>query len=108
AQTGSVPDDASLVIAAGPKADFFPNEIDALKKFLDKAGKLMLELDPPEKADSAPLTNLIALAHDWGMQVGTDVVIDLRSRVGDAAIPVAATYPPHAITQRFSLMTAFP
>jgi ABC-type uncharacterized transport system involved in gliding motility auxiliary subunit len=108
AQSGSVPDDASVVVAAGPKVDFFPNEIDSLKKYLDKSGKLLLELDPPEKADSAPVTNLIALAHDWGIQVGSDVVIDLRSRVGDAAIPVAANYPSHPITERFNLISAFP
>jgi ABC-type uncharacterized transport system involved in gliding motility auxiliary subunit len=108
AQTGSVPDDAAAVVVAGPKADFFPNEIDALKKYLEKSGKLLLELDPPEKADSPPLTGLVALAHDWGVDVGNDVVIDLRSRVGDAAIPVAASYPSHPITERFNLMSAFP
>ena len=52
AQTGAVPDDAAVVIVAGPKTDFFPPEIDALKKYLDKAGKLLLEIDPPDKADS--------------------------------------------------------
>jgi len=36
-------------------------EIDALKKYLAKGGKLLMELDPPDKADSPPLTNLIAL-----------------------------------------------
>ena len=61
-----MPDDAAVVVVAGPRTDFFPNEIDALKKYLDKAGKVLLELDPPDKPDSPPLTNLIALAHDWG------------------------------------------
>ena len=50
AQAGAVPDDASVVIVAGPKTDFFPPEIEALKTYLGKAGKLLLELDPPEKA----------------------------------------------------------
>src|SRR5262245_37174214 len=77
AQQGSVPDDASVVVVAGPKTDFFPPEIDALKKHLDKAGKLFLMLDPPDKADSPPITNLIALAHDWGMDVGNNVVVDV-------------------------------
>src|SRR5262249_54407637 len=55
AQQGSVPDDAAVVVVAGPKIDFFPPEVDALKKYLDKAGKLLLELDPPDKPDSQPL-----------------------------------------------------
>src|SRR2546427_11419282 len=38
AQQGAVPDGAAVVFVAGPKTDFFPDEIDALKKYLDKAG----------------------------------------------------------------------
>jgi ABC-type uncharacterized transport system involved in gliding motility auxiliary subunit len=112
AQAGAVPDDAAVVVVAGPKIDLFPNEIDSLKKYLDKAGKVMLEIDPPDKPDSPELTNLIALAHDWGIDLGRDVVVD-ASGMGrllgtDASVPVAATYPSHPITQRFNLLTAFP
>jgi ABC-type uncharacterized transport system involved in gliding motility auxiliary subunit len=112
AQQGTVPDDASVVIVAGPRTDFFPPEIDALKKYLDKSGKLLLELDPPDRPDSAPLTSLIALAHDWGVEVGNNIVVDASGMgrlIGtDASVPVAASYPSHPITQRFSLLTAFP
>ncbi len=112
AQAGSVPDDAAVVVVAGPKTDFFPGEITAIKNYLAKQGKLLLELDPPEKADSPPLTNLIALAHDWGMDVGNDIVVDVSGMgqlIGtDASVPVAASYPSHAITQRFRLLTAYP
>jgi ABC-type uncharacterized transport system involved in gliding motility auxiliary subunit len=112
AQQGSVPDDAAVVIVAGPRTDFFPPEIEALKKYLAKGGKLMLEIDPPDKPDSPPVTNLIALAHDWGMDVGNDVVVDVSGMgrlIGtDASVPVAANYPSHAITQRFNFLTAFP
>jgi ABC-type uncharacterized transport system involved in gliding motility auxiliary subunit len=112
AQQGAVPADASMVIIAGPKTDFFAPEVEALKKYLETSGKVMVEIDPPDKADSAPLANLIALAHDWGVQVGNDVVVDVSGMgrlIGtDASVPVAANYPPHPITQRFSLLTAFP
>jgi len=112
AQTGAVPDDAAVVVIAGPRTDFFPNEIDALKKYLAKSGKLLLEIDPPEKADSPPFTNLIALAHDWDMQVGNDVVVDASGMgrlIGtDESVPVAANYPQHPITQRFNYLTAYP
>ncbi len=112
AQQGAVPDEASVVIVAGPRTDFFAPEIEALKKYLEKSGKLLLELDPPDKADSPPLTNLIALAHDWGIQVGNNVVVDVSGMgrlIGtDASVPVAANYPSHPITQRFTFLTAFP
>src|SRR6266545_1652111 len=112
AQQGSIPDDAAVVVVAGPRTDFFPPEIDALKKYLGKGGKLLLEVDPPDKPDSPPMTNLIALAHDWGMDVGNDVVVDISGMgrlIGtDASVPVAASYPSHPITQRFSFLTAYP
>ena len=112
AQTGVVPSDASVVVIAGPQNDFLPNEIDALKKYLGNAGKVLLEIDPPAKADAPPLTNLIALAKEWGIDVGNNVVVDI-SGMGrlfgmSEAVPVAATYPPHPITERFSVLTAYP
>jgi len=112
AQSGAVPDDAAVVVVAGPKTDFFPGEITALKNYLGKQGKLLLELDPPDKADSPPLANLVALAHDWGVDVGNDVVVDVSGMgqlIGTSeSVPVAATYPSHAITQRFKFITAYP
>ena len=74
---GSVPADAAAVIVAGPRTDFLPGEIDVLKAYLAKGGHVCLLLDPPDKLDSPPLTNLIALAHDWGMEVGNNVVVDV-------------------------------
>jgi ABC-type uncharacterized transport system involved in gliding motility auxiliary subunit len=112
AQTAQVPDDAAAVVVAGPKTDFFPGEIDALKAYLTRGGHVLLLLDPPEKIDSPPLTNLIALAHEWGMDVGNDMVVDvsgLGQLIGtDETVPVAMNYPPHPIVQDFSLATAFP
>ena len=112
AQQGDVPADAAAVVVAGPKTDFLPGEIDALKAYLGKGGHLMLLLDPPEKLDSPPLTNLIALAHDWDMEVGNNVVVDI-SGVGrllgtDETVPVAVNYPSHPIVEGLDTLTAFP
>jgi ABC-type uncharacterized transport system involved in gliding motility auxiliary subunit len=114
AQTGSVPDDASVLVIAGPKTDFFPIEIDALKKYLDKQGKLVMLIDPPDRADAPQPANLIALAHDWGVDVGNNIVVDVSGMgrlIGtDASVPVAASYPSHAINKNgsFNFLTAFP
>jgi ABC-type uncharacterized transport system involved in gliding motility auxiliary subunit len=107
-----VPEDATVVVVAGPKNDFVPAEIDLLKTYLGKQGKLLLLLDPPAKADAPPVANLMALAHDWGIDVGNDMVVDVSGMgqlIGtDASVPVAASYPSHAITQRFKFLTAYP
>lgn len=112
AQTGAVPDGASAVVVAGPANDFFPQEIEALKQYLSRNGKVLLLLDPPAKADGSPLPNLVALAQEWGIEVGADVVVDV-SGMGQLfgaseAVPVAASYPAHPITDRFRVMTAYP
>ena len=112
AQQKSVPADGSVLVVAGPKTDFFPAEIDMLKPYLAKGGKILFLLDPPDRTDSPPLTNLIALIKDWGIDVGTNVVVDV-SGMGqllgtDVSVPVAAKYETHPITDRFNLLTAYP
>lgn len=112
AQTGEVPADATVVAVAGPSTDLLPTEADLLRDYLEDGGKLLLMIDPPDTEDDPPQPNLVALAGEWGMELGADVVVD-ASGVGqllgtDASVPVAATYPPHAITDGFNLLTAFP
>ena len=112
AQTQSVPADAAVLVVAGPKTDFLGPELDMVRTYLDKGGKLLLLLDPPDGADAAPLSGLIDLARAWGVDVGTNVVVDVSS-VGQMlgagpSMPVVATYPDHPITENFGLITAFP
>ena len=112
AQQQDVPADAAVLVIAGPKTDFLQPEIDMVTRYLDKGGKLVLLLDPPDGSDAAPLTGLIGLARAWGVDVGTNVVVDVSS-VGQLlgagpSMPVVATYPDHPITENFGLITAFP
>jgi ABC-type uncharacterized transport system involved in gliding motility auxiliary subunit len=105
-----IPADAAVVVIAGPKSDFLEPEIAKLKPYLDKGGKLMVLIDPPQKADAPPLTNLIALMKDWAVEVGNNAVLDPMSQLrgAQADVPVAAQYPYHPITSTFRLLTAFP
>lgn len=76
AQTGSIPADATVVVIAGPRTDYFAPEVDALRTYLDGGGKLFMLLDPPDSADAPPLASLIALAREWAVDVGANMVID--------------------------------
>ena len=112
AQTGEIPADATVLVVAGPSTDLLPTEANLLGDWLEGGGKLLLMLDPPDTEEDPAQPNLIALAGEWGIDLGTDVVVD-ASGVGqllgtDASVPVAASYPPHAITDNFNLLTAFP
>jgi ABC-type uncharacterized transport system involved in gliding motility auxiliary subunit len=113
AQSPTVPADASVIVVAGPKKDFLQPEIDALKGYLNHGGKVLFMIDPPDGAEAAPLTNLIALVKEWGFDIGDNIVID-TSGIGQLVgrgpgMPVAVSYPQHAITERFgNVMTGFP
>jgi ABC-type uncharacterized transport system involved in gliding motility auxiliary subunit len=112
AQSPTVPDGATAVVIAGPVTDYFPAEIDALKTYLGKGGKLLAMLDPAEKPGAGAMPNLTGFLKEWGVEVGDDIVVD-ASGVGQIfgagpTVPVAASYPAHPITDRFQLMTAYP
>ena len=105
-----MPDDATIVVIAGPTTDFFPPEIEALNAYVAKGGKVMVMLDPLLKGPAQPL--LTQFLADWGIRAGTDVVLDasgMGQMLGtDASVPVAAQYPPHPITEGFRVITAYP
>jgi ABC-type uncharacterized transport system involved in gliding motility auxiliary subunit len=112
AQVKEVPADATVLVVAGPKTDFFPPEIEILKAYLARGGKVFFLLDPPDRADAAQLTSIAALLKDWGIEIGTNVVVDV-SGMGqlfgtNESVPVAAKYQQHQITDRFNLITAYP
>jgi ABC-type uncharacterized transport system involved in gliding motility auxiliary subunit len=106
-----VPADATVIAIAGPTSDLLQPEIDRLKGYLAKGGKLLVLIDPPQKADAAPLANLMALVQEWSIEVGTNAVLDPLSQLrgAQADVPVAAPpYPYHAITSTFRTLTAYP
>ena len=107
-----VPADASVLIVAGPTADYLKPEVDAIRAYLRKGGKALFMLDPPVGESARTVTTLEALLKEWGISLGHDVVIDI-SGMGqllgtDASVPVVATYPQHPVTDNFDLLTAFP
>ena len=112
AQVKEVPADASLLIVAGPSTDFFPPEMAMFQRYLGRGGKVFFLLDPPVSADARDVTGLISFLRDnWAIEVGTNVVVDV-SGMGQLLgtgpeVPVAARYQPHAITDRFNLITAY-
>jgi ABC-type uncharacterized transport system involved in gliding motility auxiliary subunit len=112
AQDGKVPDDATMVVVAGPTIDFFPPEIEALKAFLAKGGKLLMMFDPPGKGATQHPTSLFALAKEWGIDVGNDLIVDVSGMgrlIGTGAeVPIGMPVP-HPITTDFGgLITAYP
>ena len=98
-QTGAVPDDASVVVVAGPAAEFFPAEVAALQTYLDGGGSLMLLIDPR----TSP--GLDSLLDPWGVTLDERIVLDTSGSgqlvgLGPAA-PLVTDYGDHPITRDF-------
>jgi ABC-type uncharacterized transport system involved in gliding motility auxiliary subunit len=103
-QTGAVPEGTDVVVIAGPKKPFLAEEVAAIHRYLDGGGDVILLADPDGDADLAPLVK------GWGVTLPKELIIDPSSRMfgGDYTVPLVAQYPPHAITQGFSLACFFP
>jgi ABC-type uncharacterized transport system involved in gliding motility auxiliary subunit len=104
--TTGIPEDCSVLIIAGPKNNFFPNEIDSLKNYLDKGGKAFFMIDPP------PSANFSELLDKWGIKIDEDIIVDY-SGIGrlfgmGPEVPLVSEYESHAITEKFDVMTFYP
>jgi ABC-type uncharacterized transport system involved in gliding motility auxiliary subunit len=110
AATNNIPENATVIVIAGPKTDLLEGEVKLLRDYLAKQGKLLVMLDPPENlAQPAPMPNLIGLLNEWGFTVPNSVIVDVSGLTQVATVPVAAPpYPNHVITDRFQLITMFP
>ena len=107
ARQSQVPDDAAVVIVAGPRRDLLESETEALRTFLGRGGHLFVMLEP----ETVP--GLVAFVKRDGIEVGNDVVIETnplgRLVGGDYLMPVVMTYERHAITKELgNVMTMFP
>lgn len=50
-----VPGDASLVLVVDPGGDFLPGEIDSMRRYLDRGGRMWMVLDPDRRSNVADL-----------------------------------------------------
>jgi ABC-type uncharacterized transport system involved in gliding motility auxiliary subunit len=82
-----------------------------LKRYLARGGKVLFLIDPPAKEGAGELPGITGLLKDWSIELGNNIVVDV-SGMGQLLgtgpeTPVAAKYQPHAITDRFNLITAY-
>ncbi len=105
-----IPDDASVIVIAGPLKPVSENEVKLLKDYLANGGSLIVMEDPSiltEFGDeSDPLADM--LSKDWGITFNNDIVIDLNSPQPTTA--AAAFYDStHPVTLNTNnLVTYFP
>jgi ABC-type uncharacterized transport system involved in gliding motility auxiliary subunit len=103
-----VPAECTAIVVAGPEKDLLPEAVDAIRSFVKGGGKALVMVEPEVK-DAYP--NLDALAKEWNVELGKDVVVDISGMgqlfgAGELT-PIAAEYPYHEITRNFRLMTLY-
>lgn len=109
AAENKIPDDAKVVVVAGPTSPLLDQEIALLKAYVDKGGSLIVMEDPTPftKFGTQPDPLADYLKTDWGISLENDVVIDLTSNQPLNAI--SSSYNSTAsITQHMTTVTIMP
>ncbi|MDH6059356.1 Gldg family protein [Chrysosporum bergii ANA360D] len=96
-EKSQVPEDAGVVIVAGPKQELFDKEVKALQNYLNNGGNVLFMIDP--NTDN----NLNSLLQEWGIKLDNRLVVDVSGRgVGlGPAVPIITEYGQHPITKEF-------
>ena len=103
-----IPEDASLIVIAGPLQPLSDDEVNLLKEFLANGGSLMVMEDPTALTEFGDASDPLAemLAQDWGITLNNDIVIDLNSTQPTTA--ASAYYDlAHPITVNMNNLAAF-
>lgn len=107
ARDPSVPEDAAVVLVAGPRNDLFPQELEALDRYVARGGKILFMLDPFQAA------GMTAYLGKYGIRLGDNLVVEVNPLgrlfgIGPE-VPVVTQYEPHPITRELTgVMTLFP
>ncbi len=107
--TNKIPDDARVIVIAGPTKPVSQGEVDQLNSYLTNGGSLIVMEEPLPTTDFGDAADPLAdyLAQNWGVTLGKDIVVDLSSQ--QAFVSYAASYANHPITQKMqSLVSVFP
>ena len=100
-----VPEDAAILVIAGPQKDILPAELEKIRRYVDGGGSVLFLLDPllaPEISKHL---------QGYGFKVGNDIIIDKQSKMLGAnyLTPVVMEYnQKHMIGRDFSFVTFFP
>ncbi|MCI0527745.1 MAG: GldG family protein, partial [Nitrospira sp.] len=98
---GKIPQDATVLVLAGPQRLFLGAEKDAIRRYLQDKGQIFLLLDPQEK------TGLDDLLAEWGLTLGHEIILDPSPNLTllgfDASNALVLNYTPHDIVKDLRL-----
>ncbi len=105
--TNQIPEDAEVIVIAGPQKPLSEGEVEQLKGFVANGGALIVMEEPLPVTEFGDQPDPLAeyLNNDWGINLGQDMVVDLTSN--QPFIAVANQYGSHPITEKMQGLVAF-
>ncbi|MBV9613110.1 MAG: Gldg family protein, partial [Acidobacteriaceae bacterium] len=111
----AVPSDCNVLVIAGPQANYTPNEVTAIKSYVEGGGRAMILLDPPldfGREHIAPNPALIDLLKNWGVTENNDLVLE-QNPIGQLfnigpEIPLITSYESQPIVNDLKEATGLP
>ncbi|HLW77941.1 MAG TPA: GldG family protein [Bryobacteraceae bacterium] len=115
-QKAEIPSTCTVVIVGGPRRDYIQPAVDAIQKYEENGGRLLVMLDPPLQFAQAEVDNndaLLKVLGDWGVTVDKDLILD-TSQIGQLfglgpEYALVTSYESHAIVRDMKdVPTGFP
>jgi ABC-type uncharacterized transport system involved in gliding motility auxiliary subunit len=105
--TNKIPEDARVIIVAGPKKPVSQGEVDLLSSYLDGGGSLIVMEEPTPVTDFGDSPDPLAdyLKSTWGIELGNNIVVDNSSQ--NAFLAIADSYANQSITDKLKGMVSF-
>jgi len=107
-EQGKIPSDAELVLVAGPRTEFMPQEYQAMESYLRSGGKMLLMVEPFSPPSLRSF--LLKFGADWKPKKAVVETNSLQQLAdGNLLTPIVTTYDRnHEITRESNQLTLFP
>lgn len=105
AEQPTVPEDADVLVVAGPQQAFLESEIAALRDYLSRQSGLLLLLDPQTDPQNPQNDfGLNPLLQNWGVRLSDRIIIDPAGQASGLGpgVTIVTQYGEHPITRGFN------
>ncbi|MGH9631039.1 MAG: GldG family protein [Bryobacteraceae bacterium] len=111
-----VPEECTILLVAGPRYDYLPPVVNAIKTYVESGGKALILTDAPVQLGGENVSEnkaLVDMLAGWGVKLDRNLVLD-TSGIGQLfgfseVVPLVTTYTSHPIVREMkNVASAFP
>lgn len=101
----NIPDNASLLVIAGPRRDFLPSELKAIYKYIEQGGKIIFMLEP-----FTQIRRLSSILRDYNISFHNGIIVDETNKLHnyDIYTPFIPSFARGPITKQLTMPAIFP